>query len=185
MNQHMDTHCLILVGHLRGLFSASCIDGSFAGHLGLSCGGSLMVSILALENVNENRARNYCSRGGHLYVPCWSICDWDQVFWSTRCVLDHLSSLQKLLIAWFFTVQRWNWSHAFLIFWFSEFRSDLDILISTQKRALIAWFNFDPNQKCFDTGHMTTLCCWKGNPTCTVRRSSLVLIVIMLCLVYA
>ena len=37
---------LIIVGHLRGLFTVSCTEGSFAGHLSLYCGDSLAVSIL-------------------------------------------------------------------------------------------------------------------------------------------
>ena len=37
---------LIIVGRLRGLFTTSCTEGSFAGHSSLYCGDSLAVSTL-------------------------------------------------------------------------------------------------------------------------------------------
>ena len=37
------------------------------------------------------------TRGSQLYVTCWSICNWDQDFWSTKSVLDHLVISSKAL----------------------------------------------------------------------------------------
>ena len=42
---------LIIVGHLRGLFTASCTEGSFAGHSSLYCGDSLALSVLVRVRV--------------------------------------------------------------------------------------------------------------------------------------
>ena len=38
------------------------------------------------------------SRGSHLHITCWSVCNWDQESWSVKIVLD--ASLQKPLIGW-------------------------------------------------------------------------------------
>ena len=88
------------------------------------------------------------TRGSHLYVACRRSLQPDQDFWSAKRVLDR--SLLEHLIAWFWTDQRSNCSHEFLIRWFSQ-SGALDQL---SKRALIAWFNFDPGCKCFYTRHI-------------------------------
>ena len=56
------------------------------------------------------------ARVGHLYVACWSVCDWDEE--------GYIVSMP--------------WSHDRL-----------------SKKALIAWFNFDPGRKCFYMGHVS------------------------------
>ena len=92
------------------------------------------------------------SRGSHLYVACWSVCDWDQDFWLAKSVLDRLivssKALDRLIFYWskvnlqprvlnplIFAVQRSPWS-----------------LDRFSKWALIAWFYFDPGRKRFYTG---------------------------------
>ena len=72
-------------------------------------------------------------------------------------LLKHLRPGSRFLIskkcAWWldFIGQRSNWSCMFLILWFLQFGGYLDLLISSQKRALFTWFNFDPGHKCFYT----------------------------------
>ena len=95
------------------------------------------------------------SRGSHLYVACRSVCDHDQIFWLATSVLDRLIvpfwgswsldfqgskvKLQpRVLDCWFLAVQRSPWS-----------------LDRPPKRALIAWFSFDPGRKRFYRGHVT------------------------------
>ena len=85
------------------------------------------------------------SKGNHLCVACWSVCNQDQDFWSAKSVLDHLinpSKVDDLLIL------RGQRSDCSLYSWSFDFCS----LISPQK-ALIAWFNFDHGCKRFYTGH--------------------------------
>ena len=40
---------------------------------------------------------NRKARGSHLYVACWSICNWDQDFWLAKSVLDWLIVPSKAL----------------------------------------------------------------------------------------
>ena len=89
-------------------------------------------------------------------VLCWGVCNWDQVSWSAKSVLD--CPLLKLLIAYFSmawcqTGARHSWSACC----FSQFWGHLDFLTSFKKGPSIAWYNFDPLCKCFITGH--TCCC--------------------------
>ena len=93
------------------------------------------------------------TRGSHLHVTCRSVCDHNQVFWSAKSVVDHLIvpfwgswsldfqgsmvTLQSCVLdCWLLAVWRSPWS-----------------LDRPPKRALIAWFNFDPGRKRFYTGH--------------------------------
>ena len=78
------------------------------------------------------------TRGSHLYVACWSVCDRDQDYWSAKSVIDCVILLKlqpHVLDPLIFTAQILPWS--------------LDRL---SKRALIGWFNFDPSHKHFNTG---------------------------------
>ena len=47
---------LIIVWRLRGLFTASCTEGSFAGHSSLYCGDSLALSVLVCVQVAVGEA---------------------------------------------------------------------------------------------------------------------------------
>jgi len=84
-------------------FSLALITGSLGSLLGLQqevlCFSIHMVSTSALIRP---------IRGSHLCVACWSVCDRDQEFWPAKKIA--WSSLQKLLIAWFFRDQRSNWT---------------------------------------------------------------------------
>ena len=75
-----------------------------------------------------------CPSRAHLYVACWSICNWDQDFWSAKRVLDRLIWGPWSLD--FFMGQRSNCSHMFLI---------LDFCSS--EVPLIPWSAL---KKCFD-----------------------------------
>ena len=68
------------------------------------------------------------ARGSHLYVACWSICNWDQDFWLAKVCLTAWSFLLKLLITWFFMGQRSDCSCTFLV------------LCCSLEVTLIPWF---------------------------------------------
>ena len=88
------------------------------------------------------------------YVPCWSVCNWDQVFWLVKGVLDCLIVPSQALDCLIFSGSK------------VKLQSDiLDLLIVAVQRSpwsldqfskggLIAGFNFDPGHKCFITGHI-------------------------------
>jgi len=63
------------------------------------------------------------TRGSHLYVTCWRICDWDQDFW--LCLMAW-SSLLKLFTAWLLWVKGRIWAARS---WSFHFRSLEVILI--------------------------------------------------------
>ena len=90
------------------------------------------------------------TRGSHLYVACWSVCDREHDFWLAKTVLDLLISWSldpsKLLIAWFCTGQRSFLILSFFAVW--RWPWSLDRL---SKSSLITWFNFDRGRKCFYT----------------------------------
>ena len=91
------------------------------------------------------------SRGSHLYVTCRSVCMikvFDQQkgclivpFWGSWSLDFQWSKVKlrlRLLDCWFLAVWRSPWS-----------------LDQSPKRALIAWFSFDPGRKRFYTGHIS------------------------------
>ena len=82
------------------------------------------------------------SRGSHIYVACWSVCNCNQVFWLAKSVLDHLivpfwsswsvdCSLLKLFIAWLFPSE--GLDLLIIPFW-SSWSLDRSLL-----KLLIAW----------------------------------------------
>ena len=125
----------------------------------------------------ETRLHRATARGSHLYVACRIVCDRDQVFWSTKSVLDRLiawsfpsdavdrlivpfwccwsldRSLLMLLIAWF---PRVKGQIAAVRSWLLILRSPW-ALDWPPKRALITWLNFDPGSKRSPLYIMTSL----------------------------
>ena len=90
------------------------------------------------------------ARGSHLYVACWSICNWDQDFWLAKSVLDWLivpsKALDHLIFLWvkgqIAAVHSWSFDccslEVTLIPW-SALKEGFDHLI--------------PSCKCFYTDH--------------------------------
>ena len=72
--------------------------------------------------------------------------------WQKVCLIAW-SFFLKLLITWFFTSQKSDCSHAFLIVWFSQFGGDLDPLISSHKGLWLP--DSILNRKRFYTGHIS------------------------------
>ena len=83
------------------------------------------------------------SRGSHLYVASWSICDRDWDFWSAKSALDWLIVPSEALDCLVFNESKVKLQP---LFWSLEFCSSgyLDPLISSQKSL---WFNFDLSHK--------------------------------------
>ena len=57
------------------------------------------------------------SKGNHLCVTCWSVCDQDQNFWSAKSLITW-STLLKWMISWFYGVKgqiaaQYSWSFDF------------------------------------------------------------------------
>ena len=91
------------------------------------------------------------SRGSHLYVACWSVCDRIKIFDQQNVCLIVWSEALDCLIFLRVKGQRSNCSHAFLILDFCS----LEVPLIPWKSALIAWFYFDPGCKRFYTGHIS------------------------------
>ena len=94
------------------------------------------------------------NEASHLYVACWSICNWDQDLRLAKSVLDHLigpwsldffyrSKVKGQIVA----TRSWP---LILAVWRSLWSLD-----QLSKSALIAWFHFDPGRKHFYTGHIS------------------------------
>ena len=77
-----------------------------------------------------------------------------KIFDQQKVCLITWSSLLKLLIAWFFMGQGSDCNCTFLILWFLQFRGYLDPLVGSQK-GFDRLINFDPDRKCFYTGHIS------------------------------
>ena len=117
----------------------------------------------------------YLTRGSHLYVTCWSVCDWEHDFWLAKTVLDLLISwsldrsfkaLDHLILyrskvelelcvfdSLIFAVWRWPWS--------------LDRL---SKWSLITWFSFDRGHKYFYTRDISDYPLFDTYSSCQSRR---------------
>ena len=70
------------------------------------------------------------TRGSHLYIACWSVCDRNQNFWLEKYAWFFPSEAINCLI---FMGWRLNWSRTFLILWLLQFESYLDPLIGSLK----------------------------------------------------
>ena len=80
-------------------------------------------------------------------------CKWEKCAMSKKCAWSLDRPLLRLLITWFSRVRGQTGAvHS----WSVDFSSSEATLIpwSAPKRALIAWFNFDPGRKCFYMGHI-------------------------------
>ena len=85
------------------------------------------------------------TRGSHLCVACWSVCDQDQNFWSVKVpfwtswslgfqwVKRSNCSHQELMNCHGFAALISSCSHTLLICWFWQFGGRLDPLINSQK----------------------------------------------------
>ena len=97
-------------------------------------------------------------RGSHLYVACKTACNRDQVFWPAKSVLERLiiSFWGSLLLD--FQVSKVKLQPHILYYWLSAVWRSPWSFDQSPKRALTAWFNFDPGHKHFYTEHVTTSC---------------------------
>ena len=125
---------------------------SWLRHWGTSCNHNEHVKISEKVQWRMPLTNYSPSKGSHLYVACWSICDHDQVFDRRKVCLIAWSVPPEALDHLIFKGQRSNCSHVldcwFLAAWKSPWSLD-----RSPKRALVTWFNFDLGCKCFYMGH--------------------------------
>ena len=92
------------------------------------------------------------TRGSQLYVEAFAT--GIKYFWSTKSVPDRLVIPSKALDRLIFYGSRVSCNRTFLILWFLQFRGYLDPLVSSQK-GFDRLITFDPDHKCFYTGHIS------------------------------